>query len=150
MRLPRARVVFAVLSVLLGWSVRGSAEPSEIAPGAVASRARAAVVEVSVVRSTPHHVGIGTGFFVSHDGQVLTDWHVIHDAVTITVRTGRGETLTALVLAEDRQHDLAVGGNDPPFRHRAEGCLALAFEFRRLEFRERAQDAAGFGLGPAA
>ena len=89
MKLLRARAGRALLIVLLGARTGKSAESSEAPLGALASSARAAVVEVLVVRSTPHHTGRGTGFFVSRDGQVLTDLHVVSDATMITNTEGR-------------------------------------------------------------
>jgi len=117
MKLPRALVLTAVLSALMGWYAGPCAESSELTTAAVTSSMRAAVVEVSVIRSTPNHIATGAGFFVSRDGRLLTDWHVIRDAVTITVQTARGKTFTALILAEDPEHDLAmlrIVGDDFP------------------------------------
>jgi serine protease Do len=107
MKFPRAFVIIAAFSVVLGCYASESTESSKIVPDAVTSSLRAAVVEVSVARSTPNRVATGAGFFVSRDGRVLTDWHVIRDAVDITVQT-RGKTFPALVLAQDPEDDLAI------------------------------------------
>src|SRR5437762_12874214 len=106
--LRRLPVVVTAVVVLIGYSAGGVAESPEKTPESVIREARAAVAELRVVRSTPHHVGTGTGFFISHDGRLLTNWHVVRDAKAITVRTASGRTLTGIVLAEDRKHDLAV------------------------------------------
>src|SRR5262245_10027010 len=108
MRTCRLRVVMTVVAILAGWLPVGLTESSEKSPEFTRRDDCAAVAQLRVVRSTPHRVGTGTGFFVSHDGRLLTNWHVVRDAVTITVRTADGKTLTGTVLAEDRAHDLAL------------------------------------------
>jgi serine protease Do len=109
---------FAVIGALLSCP-RGGRESLGVAPALTdSSHLRDAVVEISVDRLTPHHVAMGTGFFISQNGHVLTDWHVIRDAATITVRTAQGNVLKGSVLAQDPAHDLAVlqtAGNGFPF-----------------------------------
>jgi S1-C subfamily serine protease len=49
----------------------------------------------------------GTGFFITSDGYVLTCYHVVNDAVRITVRVGR-ETIAATFVKGDEVNDLAL------------------------------------------
>jgi len=49
----------------------------------------------------------GSGFFITPDGYVLTCYHVVNDAVRITVRVGR-ETIAAAFVKADEVNDLAL------------------------------------------
>jgi serine protease Do len=68
----------------------------------------------------------GSGFFISADGYVVTNNHVVDGADKITVRTKDGARLVAHVVGEDPATDLAVvkvdGANFPyvDFERRAE------------------------------
>lgn len=108
MMLRLAQVAVVTLAILFGGCERGLAERTDTIRKMPISELQAAVTEVQVVRTTANHVGTGTGFFVSSNGRILTNWHVIRDAAKITVRTMQGETLTGVVVAEDRDRDLAV------------------------------------------
>lgn len=52
--------------------------------------------------------GIGTGFFVSRDGMVLTNQHVIGNCDVVSVSPATGETATADVVASKPGSDLAL------------------------------------------
>ena len=62
---------------------------------------------------------VGSGFIVDKRGYILTNAHVIADAVRITVKLDSGEELIAKVIGEDELTDLAVlkveAGKDLPF-----------------------------------
>ena len=54
-------------------------------------------------------VGAGTGFFISSDGLILTNKHVVSDEqASYTVITSDGASLDAKVLARDPVNDLAI------------------------------------------
>lgn len=53
-------------------------------------------------------VGLGSGFFVSADGYIVTNNHVVADAKSATVTTADGKTLAAKVVGTDPKSDLAV------------------------------------------
>lgn len=54
-------------------------------------------------------VGAGTGFFISEDGLILTNKHVVSDEqASYTVITSEGKSLDAKVLARDPINDLAL------------------------------------------
>jgi serine protease Do len=61
--------------------------------------------------------GTGSGFFVSADGYIVTNNHVVEGADTITVRTNDDRTLKARLIGRDPATDLAVikvdGGGFP-------------------------------------
>ncbi len=90
----------------------------------VVDRVTPAVVTItSQVRSTDMFGGsssgkaVGTGFVVRSDGVILTNYHVIENALDTTVTLADGRSLSARVLATDQDHDLAVvkiGATDLP------------------------------------
>ena len=59
--------------------------------------------------SKPEHVASsGTGFFVTADGAVLTNAHVVEDCSAIHVTSDQGATAVAKVVARDARNDLAL------------------------------------------
>jgi S1-C subfamily serine protease len=55
----------------------------------------------------------GSGFFISADGTILTNAHVIDGAVRITVELANGTVLPARVIGKDPDDDLALLRIDP-------------------------------------
>ena len=53
-------------------------------------------------------LGEGSGFFVSSDGFVVTNNHVVQNAKSVTVTTEDGKTLDARVVGTDPKTDLAL------------------------------------------
>lgn len=49
----------------------------------------------------------GTGFFINHDGYVLTNEHVVRDCRDITI-SGPGGQAPAVLVSHDRTYDLAL------------------------------------------
>ena len=56
----------------------------------------------------PMMMGEGSGFFVSADGYIVTNNHVVDHAKTVTVTTLDGKTLDAKVIGTDPKTDLAL------------------------------------------
>ncbi len=52
--------------------------------------------------------GIGSGFVINSNGQILTNSHVVNKADTVTVSFSDGRTLEGKVLGEDPTSDIAV------------------------------------------
>jgi serine protease Do len=69
--------------------------------------------------------GQGSGFFVSADGYIVTNHHVVDKAVKVEIVTDNGLTLDAKVIGTDAKTDLALikvdGRADFPFVELAEG-----------------------------
>ena len=79
---------------------------SSAVSGAV-SAARSAVVHIEVGGSdTPG--GTGSGFFISPDGYLLTNSHVVHGARELWVSLADGRRLSADLIGDDPDSDLAV------------------------------------------
>jgi serine protease Do len=58
--------------------------------------------------SQPMMTGEGSGFFVSADGTIVTNNHVVQNAKTVTVTMDNGKTLDAKVIGTDPKTDVAV------------------------------------------
>ena len=69
--------------------------------------------------------GQGSGFFVSADGYIVTNHHVVDKAVKVEIVTDTGATLDAKVIGSDAKTDLALlkvdGRADFPFVELADG-----------------------------
>jgi S1-C subfamily serine protease len=52
--------------------------------------------------------GSGSGFIVSSDGLIVTSWHVIAGAGTVTAILADGTQMPATVVSTDASHDVAV------------------------------------------
>ncbi len=69
-------------------------------------------------RPPPKQQSSGSGFFISADGYIVTNNHVVDGAEDIKVVTKDGAELTATVVGRDEGTDLAVikvQGHDFPF-----------------------------------
>ncbi|RKX26578.1 MAG: peptidase [Candidatus Zixiibacteriota bacterium] len=85
---------------------------------AVVEKAADAVVNISAETrraegpwwyyGTQTSTSLGSGFFFREDGYILTNNHVIRDAVEMTVRTAAGYEYQARLVGADPQTDLAV------------------------------------------
>jgi serine protease Do len=71
----------------------------------------------------PHHPHLsmaqGSGFFISSDGYIVTNNHVVDHATDVTVTTTDGKTIAAKVIGKDAKTDLALlkvkEGDNYPF-----------------------------------
>jgi len=59
-------------------------------------------------RPGPAPTSLGSGFFISEDGIIVTNHHVIDGAESITVRTSDGRELAAEIVGSDEPTDIAV------------------------------------------
>ncbi|MCL2769252.1 MAG: trypsin-like peptidase domain-containing protein [Solirubrobacterales bacterium] len=50
----------------------------------------------------------GSGFVINRDGTILTNYHVVENAVKVTVSFEQGKTVNAQVVGKDPSNDLAV------------------------------------------
>lgn len=82
--------------------------------------ANPAVVRVETVIETQSRFGFlfpqggqGSGFLVDTDGHILTNYHVVHDAVTLDVVLTSGESVEARVVGRSPADDVALLKVDP-------------------------------------
>lgn len=73
-------------------------------------------------RKAPEVRGTGSGFFISGDGYIVTNNHVIEDATQIEVVLKDGRELKAKVVGADPQTDLAV------LKVEGKGFASVSFE----------------------
>lgn len=52
--------------------------------------------------------GVGSGFFISADGYIITNNHVVKDTVKVTVKTIEDKEYTARIIGTDPRTDLAL------------------------------------------
>src|SRR6185437_12047685 len=81
----------------------------------VVDRVGPAVVGLAVLNErAPQHAGSGSGVVVAPDGLILTNSHVASGASRIEVTTADGQRLTARVVGDDPDTDLALVRIDAP------------------------------------
>lgn len=78
---------------------------------------RPAVVRVDTVNTLTRSGGLGTGFFISEGGDVLTAYHVVKAGQLFQITTLAGERFPARVVAFDEAADVALlrAGRGGPF-----------------------------------
>lgn len=80
----------------------------ELPPRDIAARARPAVVVVSALRDG-QVVSQGSGFFVSSDGRLITNRHVIEGGDSLRVQLSTGEIYdNVYFVSDDERRDLAI------------------------------------------
>lgn len=69
------------------------------------------VVIVSSYSGIPRnstHIGTGSGFFITDDGYIITNAHVIEDAVNVRITAYDGNVYDAAIVGSDVRTDIAV------------------------------------------
>jgi S1-C subfamily serine protease len=75
----------------------------------LAAKAKPSVVLLQISDASGQKVGSGTGFFVSADGRIVTNHHVIDGAAKVTASLADGRKIDAVgYLASDPEKDLAI------------------------------------------
>ncbi len=108
-RLHPYRLLIALTAVLaLVAPIRpaiASAAPLDTAIAAV----EPAVVQIDTTIDYQHAIGAGTGFVLNPGGEVLTNFHVVQGADTVTAHNvGTGQSFGADLIGYDRTHDIAL------------------------------------------
>jgi len=105
--------------VLLGLSLASAQTQKELSVVDIVKRSSDAVVQIVTSDSLGKEVALGSGFIVSADGRVVTNYHVIKGAHNAVVQLSNGAFFSVdCVLAEDAERDLAVlkvSGKGLPF-----------------------------------
>jgi serine protease Do len=97
-------IAFAAVMALVA-PVTSVAAPVDIA--AAAAAVEPAVVQVTTKIDYQQAIGTGTGTVIDPNGVVLTNYHVVAGANTVTGTVG-GRDYPADLVGYDRQHDIAV------------------------------------------
>jgi S1-C subfamily serine protease len=92
----------------------GPTGAAETIASAVYEETHASVVQLVVAGGTPRSSGSGSGVVVDARGYILTNYHVIEGARSITVRFDNGATRPAQVTSTDAANDLALLKVDLP------------------------------------
>ena len=72
-------------------------------------KTRGAVVEIVTQDKNGSVLGTGTGFFISNDGELITNRHVVEGAASIIAKSAQGSFFVCQgILAEPKTADLAV------------------------------------------
>ncbi|OOQ59667.1 S1C family serine protease [Mucilaginibacter pedocola] len=94
----------------------------------------------------------GTGFALSSNGYILTNFHVVNGADSVYVQNADGESFHTKIIATDAEHDMAVLQiNDPAFKNL--GAVPYGFKKGKSDLAEDVYtlgyptDAAVFGEG---
>src|SRR5438876_5051172 len=88
-------------------SVHAQTAPLDLT--SLAKKTRPAVLVLVVTDSGGKEIGMGTGFLVSPDGKLITNYHVIKDGAGVTAKAGNGAFYVVEgVLGADAKNDLAV------------------------------------------
>ena len=95
--------------------VGGSVAPGEaLSPAQVYAQNVNSVVAISTTVSVPGYFGqstgssSGSGFILSEDGYVITNYHVIEGASAVSVITHGGDSYAAKVVGHDSNNDVAI------------------------------------------
>ena len=81
-----------------------------LTPGQVYAKCVDSVVAISaeIVSSQGTGSSSGSGFILTEDGYIVSNYHVVEDATTLTVTTHSGEKYTAKTIGYDDTNDLAL------------------------------------------
>ena len=94
--------------VLLGLSLASAQTQKELSVVDIVKRSSDAVVQIATSDSLGKEMALGSGFIVSADGRVVTNYHVIKGAHSAVVQLSNGAFFSVDgVLAEDAERDLA-------------------------------------------
>jgi serine protease Do len=74
----------------------------------IAKRVAPAVVSITSYNAAGRRIGLGSGFIVTRDGQILTNNHVVSGAARLVVTLASGAEVTARNLGGDPLVELAV------------------------------------------
>jgi S1-C subfamily serine protease len=112
----RIAVTVLALSLALGLPLRAAPEAMDLP--ALAKKSRPSVLLLSVLDANGKEIATGTGFIISPDGRVVTNYNVIENAATMVAKGENGAYYeVAGVLAQNTTNDIAIlklNANDLP------------------------------------
>jgi serine protease Do len=107
---PTRRALTALLiafAAVMALVVPATSVAAPVDIGAAAAAVEPAVVQVTTKIDYQQAIGTGTGTVIDPNGVVLTNYHVVAGANTVTGTVG-GRDYPADLVGYDRQHDIAV------------------------------------------
>ena len=107
------KIVWISLILLVPTAAYGQSVPHRKDIPAIAKAANGAVVSIIMADADGNVTAKGTGFFISRDGRILTNYHVIENAEgehsTPTIKLHAGAILNVdKLLAYDKKRDIAI------------------------------------------
>lgn len=106
----RWRIVVAVVATVASATLLAPPTPALAAPqdlSAVATQTEPTVARIDTTINYQHAIGAGTGIVLDQSGTLLTNFHVVQGADTIT-GTVAGRSYPADLVGYDRNRDIAV------------------------------------------
>src|SRR6478609_5769803 len=100
-------MVASVISISAPPADEGLIDAYSSAVSGAVTAAHPAVVHIEV-RGNNAPGGSGSGFFISPDGYLLTNSHVVHGGKELRVFLADGRKLAATLIGDDPETDLAV------------------------------------------
>ena len=111
-------ILFAAMiigAVFIGTAPTASADFAELSLPDLYEQTVDSTVGITINGTTTGHFGYGytfrasgSGFIISEDGYVLTNYHVIEEADSVTVATYDNEAYDAEIIGFDKESDIAV------------------------------------------
>ena len=112
-------VALVLVSTLVSLSAQGQQKSHELSIPKLIELSRDAVVLIETFDSSSNPLAQGSGFLISPDGQIVTNFHVLEGARSASVRLRSGASFSVSgVLASSEGDDLAVikvEGDELPF-----------------------------------
>lgn len=119
LRTAAAFLLPMVLLAALAGQSRALVPAKQLTVADIVSRSSAAVVQIVVSDSTGKEIALGSGFLISADGMIVTNYHVIKNASSAIAKLANGAFFPVEgVMNADADKDLAilkVNGKDLPF-----------------------------------
>lgn len=105
----RSRALFCLALAAAAGAAPSAARAQELTPREIAAAAQRATVQIRALDSRGGVDGLGSGFFVSPDGVIVTNFHVVQDAHALQVETFDGEVYdNVYYVTSDPRRDIAV------------------------------------------
>ncbi|HEX6367460.1 MAG TPA: S1C family serine protease [Longimicrobium sp.] len=105
----RARALLRLALVAAAALVPPAARAQSLTPREIAAAAQRATVQIRALDARGGVSGLGSGFFVSPDGVIVTNFHVIQNAHALQVETFDGEVYDNVYhVTSDPRRDVAV------------------------------------------
>ena len=87
---------------------KGDYVPETIRANEIYEMLKDAMLEIIAKDKNGGEVSVGSGFFISEDGCIITNYHVIEAAYSLSVTKYDGTTLDVKLIGYDKEQDIAV------------------------------------------